>query len=157
MADATRSRRGYAYFTGDRSLAQTLAFVVGLTFLVVGALGFIPGITTNFDDLAFAGHESDAKLLGLFEVSVLHNLVHLLFGLAGVMLARSHVGARSFLVGGGVVYLVLWAYGMAIDRTSDANFVPLNAADDWLHLGLGAGMVLLGALAWSPDRRLNTR
>jgi len=29
---------------------------------------------------------------------------------------------------------------------SSANFVPLNAADNWLHLGLGIGMIALGML-----------
>jgi hypothetical protein len=44
---------------------------------------------------------------------------------------------------------------LVIDKTSDANFVPVNDADDWLHFGLGVGMVALGALAWRPDRRLD--
>ena len=33
---------------------------------------------------------------------------------------------------------------MLIDHNSAANFVPVNGADNWLHLGLGAGMVVLG-------------
>ena len=49
-------------------------------FLLVGILGFIPGITTGYDDLSFAGHHSEAELLGIFQVSVLHNLVHVAFG-----------------------------------------------------------------------------
>ncbi len=49
---------------------------------VVAVLGFVPGITTSYSELSFAGHESEAKLLGLFQVSVLHNIVHGLFGLA---------------------------------------------------------------------------
>jgi Domain of unknown function (DUF4383) len=51
----------------DRSLAQTLAIVFGLAFLAAGILGFIPGITTNYDDLSFAGSDSGAELLGLFQ------------------------------------------------------------------------------------------
>jgi len=126
-----------------RSPAQTVATVVGLTFLLVGILGFVPGITTHYGDLSFAGHSSDAKLLGIFQVSVLHNIVHLLFGIAGVVLARTPSGAVSFLIGGGVIYLVLWIYGLIVDKGTDANFVPLNSADDWLHLALG--LVMVGA------------
>lgn len=59
-------------------------------------------------------------------------------------LSRTWSGARNYLVGGGAVHLVLWVYGLLIDKESVANFVPVNAADDWLHLGLGAGMVALG-------------
>ena len=138
-----------------RTDVQKAALAVGAVFLLVGVLGFIPGITSNYDDMSFAGHESTAKLLGIFQVSVLHNIVHLLFGLAGLALARTVSGARLYLVGGGAVYLVLWLYGLLIGQDTAANFVPLNPADDWLHLFLGLGMIALGVLTTrrSIDRR----
>ena len=126
------------------STIQKAAAAVGAVFLLVGVLGFIPGITTSYAAMKIAGHESDALLIGVFEVSVLHNVVHLLFGAAGLAMARSWNGARAYLIGGGAVYLVLWLYGLLIDKTSPANFVPVNTADDWLHFLLGAGMVALG-------------
>ena len=131
---------------------QKAATVVAATFLLVGVLGFVPGITTNYDRMEFAGPESGAQLLGLFAVSVLHNIVHLLFGAVGFVLARSWQGARAFLIGGGIVYLLLFVYGLLVDRNEDANFVPLDQADNWLHLVLGLGMVALGfALSQSRD------
>jgi hypothetical protein len=125
---------------------QAAAALVGAVFLLVGVLGFIPGITTDYDSLGAAGHESHAELLGIFQVSVLHNIVHLLFGAAGLALARNASTARAYLIGGGVVYLVLWLYGLVVDKTSQANFVPLNTADDWLHFVLGLGMIALGVV-----------
>jgi len=110
----------------------------------VGLLGFVPGITSHYDQLSFAGHHSDAALLGIFNVSVLHNLVHLAFGVAGVALARTFNGARSYLIGGGIVYLVLFIYGLVIDHDTAANVVPVNDADNWLHLGLAVAMIVLG-------------
>ena len=130
----------------DRTPIQTAAALVGAVFLLVGILGFVPGVTSDFDNMEFAGHESGAELLGVFQVSILHNIVHLLFGVAGLALARSARGALAFLVGGGLIYLVLWIYGLLIDHESSANFVPLNDADNWLHLGLAAGMIALGLL-----------
>lgn len=127
-----------------RTPVQTAALLVGVVFLLVGVLGFVPGITAPFADLAFAGTGSMAALLGLFQVSVLHNIVHLLFGVAGVAAARTAGAARAFLIGGGVIYLVLWLYGLITDLNSSANFVPLNAADNWLHLVLAVGMLALG-------------
>ena len=133
--------------TGSRrALVQTAALAVGVVFLLVGVLGFIPGITADYDTMTFAGHESEAKLLGIFQVSVLHNIVHLLFGIAGLAMARTVSGARAYLIGGGAVYLVLWLYGLVIDHNSAANFVPVNSADNWLHLFLGLGMIALGLL-----------
>jgi hypothetical protein len=124
---------------------QKASLAVGAVFLAVGLLGFVPSITTNYDQLTFASHHSDAALLGIFNVSVLHNLVHLAFGVAGIALARNFNCARSYLIGGGVVYLVLFIYGLVIDHDSSANFVPVNDADNWLHLGLAVAMIALGA------------
>ena len=128
----------------DRSPIQSATMLVGLVFLLVGILGFVPGITTHYSDLKFAGHDSDAQLLGLFNVSILHNIVHLLFGVAGVVLAKTWDGARSYLVYGGAIYLVLFVYGLFFHSSSAANFVPVNWADNILHLGLGIGMIGLG-------------
>jgi hypothetical protein len=139
MVDRTRSGIGATNM-------QKAAAAVGAVFLLVGILGFVPGITADLDSMEFAGHESDAKLLGIFEVSVLHNLVHLLFGIAGLAMARRWATARTYLIGGGSIYLVLWIYGLVVDKGSDANFVPVNTADDWLHLVLGLGMVAVGLI-----------
>lgn len=125
---------------------QKAAAAVAAVFLLVGVLGFVPGITTGYDQMQFAGHESEAFLLGIFQVSILHNIVHLLFGVVGLLLARSWSGARAFLIVGGLIYGVLWLYGLLIGHESDANFVPLNTADNWLHFALFVGMVALGFL-----------
>ncbi|GAA0208326.1 DUF4383 domain-containing protein [Saccharothrix mutabilis subsp. mutabilis] len=127
-----------------RTPVQSAALAVSVVFALVGIAGFIPGLTTDYDTMQFAGHESQAQLLGVFNVSILHNLVHLAFGVVGFLMARTVSGAVTYLVGGGVVYLVLWLYGLLIDHDSAANFVPVNTADNWLHLGLGLGMVALG-------------
>ena len=63
--------------------------------------------------------------LGIFQVSILHNIVHLLFGVAGILMARTPGQARNYLIGGGAVYLVLWLYGLIIDQSSAGNFVPV--------------------------------
>ncbi|MDN4171842.1 DUF4383 domain-containing protein [Nocardioides sp. SOB77] len=123
---------------------RTAALVYGAVFVLVGIAGFIPGITTNYDHLEFAGHESHAELLGIFQVSILHNIVHLLFGVVGLAVARKATASAAYLVGGGFVYLLLWVYGLAVGHGSDANFVPLNTADNWLHLALALTMLALG-------------
>jgi Domain of unknown function (DUF4383) len=139
-----------------RTNMQKAAAAVGAVFLLVGILGFVPGITSGYSSMEFAGHESNAKLLGIFEVSVLHNIVHLLFGVAGLALARAWDSARAYLIGGGAIYVVLWLYGLLIDKTSAANFVPVNRADDWLHLVLGVAMIGVG-MALTRERAHGAR
>jgi Domain of unknown function (DUF4383) len=129
----------------DRSPAQLLTLLIGAAFILVGILGFIPGITSHlYGGLDFAGHNSKAELFHVFQVSWLHNLVHIAFGLVGLAFARSAETARLYLIGGGVVYLLLWFYGLLIDQAGGANFVPFNTADNWLHFALGTGMIVLG-------------
>jgi hypothetical protein len=133
-----------------------VALAVGVVFLLVGILGFVPGITSNYDDLKFAGHGSDAQLLGLFDTSVLHNIVHLLFGVAGIVLSKTWDGARTFLVGGGAIYLVLFVYGAIFHGEAGSNWIPVNWADNVLHLALGAGMVVLGVVLGKDAVRKGT-
>jgi ABC-type transport system involved in multi-copper enzyme maturation permease subunit len=134
--------------SNQRSLAQTLALLFGVAFLAAGVLGFIPGITTNVGDMKFAGNDSPSELLGIFQVSILHNIVHLLFGIAGIALSRTWESARTYLLGAGVLYIILFVYGLIVGGGSGANFVPINNADDWLHLVLG--IALLGG--WYASR-----
>ena len=126
-----------------RTPLQIAALVIGATFLLVGIAGFIPGLTTHYGDLGFA-NEDGAKLLGLFGVNVVHNLAHLALGVAGVVLAKTERSARTYLIGGGAVYLVLFIYGLVIDRSTQWNFAALNSADNWLHFVLALAMIGLG-------------
>lgn len=134
-------------------LIVIVTYAVAGVFLAVGILGFVPAVTTNYDTLTFAGHQSGALLFGLFAVSILHNLVHLAFGAAGLLMARTTATARVFLIVGGIIYLLLWIYGLLIDKSSAANVIPLNTADDWLHFGLGLGMIALGLVLSRTARR----
>jgi Domain of unknown function (DUF4383) len=136
------------YRNGDKTLAQRLAFLFGVAFLLVGILGFVPGITVNYDDLKFAGEESDAELLGLFQVSILHNIAHLLFGI-GILAARRHRTALQYLLAAGILYVVLFVYGLIASEKGSENFLPTNNGDDVLHAALA--LALLGS--WAAARK----
>ncbi|KTR03644.1 DUF4383 domain-containing protein [Curtobacterium sp. 1P10AnD] len=139
-AHTSPARTGFA-----ATLTQKVALLFGVVFLLVGIAGFIPGLTMDMGSMSMAGHGSMALLVGVFQVSVLHNIVHLLFGVVGVIAARSHVGSRNYLVIGGIVYFVVFIYGLfTAGMATGANFVPLNSADNVLHLILAVAMVVLG-------------
>ena len=108
---------------------QKAAIAVGAAFSLIGVLGFVPGITTH------------AALFGIFAVSVAQNLVHLLFGVTGLVLARTFTGARRFLIIGGVTYLAISVYRLGTDHRFA---VSASEASTWLHLGLAVVMTALG-------------
>ncbi len=121
---------------------QTVARLVGIVFLLVGIAGFVPGVTTNlYEGLEFAGDAGNAELLGLFEISILHNIVHALFGV-GVLMAATPAGARTYLLGSGALYVVLFLIGIV----GVGDWVPINGGDNWLHLGLAVGLIALGLI-----------
>ncbi|MBW3556897.1 MAG: DUF4383 domain-containing protein [Actinobacteria bacterium] len=131
---------------------QVLAAVFGLSFLLAGVGGFIPGITSNYDELSLFGTDSNAELLGLFRVSVLHNIVHLLFAV-GLLAAARFSWSKLYLLGGGVGYLGVLLYGLLVDHDSEANLLPVNHADNFLHLGLGSAMIVAGVVGLAAARR----
>jgi hypothetical protein len=132
--------------TTDRSLAQTVALVFGVVYLLVGIMGFIPpllGTTTVEATGPLAGN-----LLGIFAVNWLHSATHLLIGVAGILAARSRSGARSYLLIVGIAYLLLFVLGLL--RITLGGLLPLNGADNILHI---ASAVLLLAVYYMENSR----
>jgi hypothetical protein len=136
---------------GDKTLAQKLAFLFGVVFLLVGILGFIPGITEDAPG-SFAGEDSDGSLLGVFQVSVLHNLAHAAFGI-GILAARKHATALTYLLVGGIAYAGLFLLGIL----GAMDWLPADDTDDWLHLVLAAALLGGWFVAKREDDRTGSR
>jgi ABC-type multidrug transport system permease subunit len=118
---------------------QRLSQVFGWAFIAVGLAGF--AATGGSME---ANHVLAPRLFGLFPVNVLHNVVHLVFGLWGVLGARSAGAARSYLLGAGIVYLLLAALGFV--APNGLGLVPIGGNDIGLHLFLALGLLLSGML-----------
>lgn len=106
------------------SRARSLAVAGGAALLLVGVLGFVPGVTTHYGDLQL-GHGSRAQLFGVFRVSILLNLLHAVLGAAALA-----VPARPRVIA--VASLALWLLGVL----AAGAWLALDAADNWLHLVL---------------------
>ena len=130
--------------TGARSVNSTVAVVLGAAFVLAGLAGFFVSDT-------FAALDDD--LLVIFEVNHLHNIVHLLIGVALLGASRRTETARRMNLVIGATYLVLGVLGWFITGTQ-LNILALNSADHLLHLASGA--VLVGA-AVGADKRARTR
>jgi hypothetical protein len=125
----------------ERSPAEVYTLVIGLTLVVIGIAGFFYIATFSSGE----GAERDA-LLGIFDVNGWHNLLHIVSGAIGLVLAASYAGARGYALGLGVVYLLLALLGfIAGDGDEILNLIPVNTEDNFLHLligvaGIGAGL-----------------
>ncbi|AQA03891.1 hypothetical protein BVC93_17285 [Mycobacterium sp. MS1601] len=122
---------------------QCASILVGALLLIVGVLGFVPGISSHVDGLRLAGPESATQLFGIFQTSILHNLIHVAVGVAGLVLATTYARSRAYLLAGGLLFLGFWVHGLTIDLSGPANVLPVDTADNWLNLGLGATMVIM--------------
>ncbi|ADX72306.1 hypothetical protein Asphe3_11240 [Pseudarthrobacter phenanthrenivorans Sphe3] len=129
-----------------RADVQNVGIGVGIVLMLVGLLGFIPGVTIEYSELRFFGPDSQAMLFGVFQVSMLLNIVQVAIGATGWAMSRSEHGARNFLLGAGALYIVLAIFGLSVGVDSAANFLALNMLDNWTHLGLGIVMILAGWL-----------
>ncbi|TNC19158.1 DUF4383 domain-containing protein [Georgenia sp. 311] len=126
-----------------RGAHQRLALVLGVLFVVVGIAGF--GVT-GFEGWVEHDH---TQTLVVFAVNPLHNVVHILIGLLGILLWRTPSGSRTFgwllVIGYGATLL----YGVFVVDNEEANFLNINWADNWLHL---AAVVIGLVIALLPYR-----
>ena len=127
---------------------QRVAQVFGIVFLLIAILGFFTTGTTMESDPARAPH-----LLGLFPVNLVHNLVHLAFGIWGLAASRSFGAATSYARIAGVIYLLLAILGFVVPN--GFGLVPLGGHDIWLHVVLGIALAGIGFTA--RDTRVDAR
>lgn len=100
---------------------QSLAKAFGIIFLIIGVLGFIPGITV------------DGNLLGIFAVDVLHNIVHLATGLIAFLVTKSLSGSKTYFKVFGIIYALVAVLGL-MSEGMILGLIHANSADDVLHI-----------------------
>lgn len=140
MADEHRRADDYG-----KTPAQIYSLVFGVTLLVAGIAGFFAD--SSFGDL---GSNVQGDDLIVFEVNGWHNLVHIASGALGLALMGTAAGARLYALGFGAVYLAVTIWGF-IDGNDVLGLLPVNAADNWLHVAIAVTGILAG-LASDPRR-----
>ena len=128
---------------------RTMARVFGIVFLIIGVGGFVPGLTA----MDHAGHAADSEVtlrtlfgyeLGIFPVNVLHSIVHVLFGVWGLMAGKSHGSARGYFRSVAIIYAVLTVMGLIPVLRTTFGLIPLYGADIALHAVLALGGAYFG-------------
>jgi hypothetical protein len=125
---------------------QRFALIFGIVFLVVGIGGFIPGMTVEHTHPDVRVTSGLGLELGLFPVNVLHNIVHLLFGVWGLIAARSASGAVGYAKAVAIIYALLTVMGLipAANLHTTFGLIPLYGNDIWLHALLAAVAAYFG-------------
>ncbi len=123
----------------DDAGVRALAVLGGAVFVLLGVLGFVPGVTTHYGDLRVAGRGSHAQLFGVFRVSILLDLVHVVVGAAGIAVGRARSLARASLV--------VWLIGVS----AAGAWLSLDTADNWLHFLFAGTLLGLAVLVGSED------
>jgi hypothetical protein len=114
---------------------RRFALIFGIVFLLVGVAGFIPGLTSEHSHPDVRVTSGLGLVFGLFPVNVLHNLAHLLFGVWGLMAARSIDGSIFYGKAVAVSYALLTVMGLitAMNLHTTFGLIPLYGNDIWLH------------------------
>jgi hypothetical protein len=125
-------------------MLKTFALIWGVGFLAAGASGFIPALSPPATHPGLTMEHGSALALGLFPVNTLHNIVHLLFGVWGLLAARSVGGSRTFAQAVAVIYGLLIVLGLIPQTNNMFGFVPLHGNDVWLHVALALPAAYFG-------------
>ena len=113
---------------------KTAAIIFGIVFLLVGVLGFVPGITTT-----------SQMLLGIFHVNAVHNVVHLLSGAVALITGlTSTAAARTYFRVFGIVYALVAILGFFTGYGLLLGLISNNMADTWLHVLIALVALALG-------------
>lgn len=118
---------------------QKIALALGVGLLLAAVAGFL---TTGGMQMQPANPETAPKALGLFPVNLLHNIVHLVFGLWGLVASRGFDAAKVFARVTGTVYAILVPLGFI--APNGFGMIPIGGTDPWLHLVLAAPLFYFG-------------
>ena len=119
---------------------RTFALILGLVFLLTGVAGFIPGLVTPHDAVEhqLRIQQGAGDLLGLFPTNILHNIVHIVFGVWGLAVYRNTAASIGYARAVAIVYAVFVIMGLVPGLDTVLGFVPLHGNDVWLHAALAA-------------------
>jgi hypothetical protein len=125
-------------------MAKTIALAFGIIYTTVGVVGFITPFGGTF------GVASSA-LFGVFYINLVHNIVHLVIGIPGLLMAGTEESAARYLRVFGVILFLVGILGFISPvEAAIRGFLPIGGYDRWLHLVSGLIMLWGASSAGKP-------
>ena len=127
---------------------QTFALLAGLLFVLMGVAGFVPGLVTLHASLEhhLTIEQGHGDLFGLFAVNVVHNIVHVAFGVWGILVSRSIDASVFYARSVAIIYAIFVFMGLVPQLNTAFGVVPLHGNDIWLHGSIAAAAAYFGFL-----------
>lgn len=122
----------------DRPTVQTAALIFGVIYLLAGIAGFLPFLGGSYT-------QTSSGLFNIFQVNLLHNLVHVVIGIAGLAAASSLANSRRYCQVVGVILLLLGVLGIFV--ATPLSLINIGGLDIALHLVSGAVLAYFGFAA----------
>ena len=149
MTTGAQAARGRTTTNGGRDRRRTPAqwycLLAGLSLLLAGIVGFLADSSFTTGD----GINGD-KLLSIFEVNGIHNLVHVASGLLLLAASPKRASAKTVAIAFGLVYGVVTIIGL-IDGKDVLGLIPVNPADNVLHIALSLLGLITGFMSRGSD------
>ena len=123
---------------------RSFAMVFGVVFLLAGLAGFVPGLSPTHVHPGMVVASGSRLAMGLFPVNVLHDLVHLAFGVWGLLAARSALGSLAYARSVAIIYALLAVLGLIPLTDTTFGLVPIYGNDIWLHAALAVVAAYFG-------------
>jgi succinate-acetate transporter protein len=125
-------------------MAKTIALIFGIIYTLVGVAGFLTPLGGTFG-------MTPIPMFGVFYINLVHNIVHLVIGIPGLLMAGTEESAARYLRVFGIILVVVAVIGFirAIEATIH-GFIPIGGSDVWLHLGSGLIMLWGASTAGKP-------
>lgn len=129
------------------------ALVFGIIYLLIGILGLIPGLLTPASPVAV--NVLNGNLFGLFPVNIIHTIVHIIIGIWGILAYRTFSASRTYGRVVGVIFIILFIFGLIPVLNVLFGLIPLYGADVWLHLISGIVALYFGLTASTAVETVN--
>ena len=131
---------------------RTFALIIGIVFLAIGGLGFVPALVTpapeQAPDVAFTAYYG--YLFGVLPVNYFANLAHMAMGAWGVAASRGESGSRAYAKTIAVISGALAIVGLIPALNTLFGLVPVYGKDVWLH---GIAAIAAAIFGWLVPRR----